>query len=196
MANIQALRENLKQKGFSSSYFSTAQEAADYLDRQIDGASVGIGGSMTVKALDLYPRLSAHNRVVWHWEGGALADAMTTDVYLTSANAVAESGEIINIDGNCNRISASVFGHKKVYFIVGVNKIAPDFDKAMWRARNVAAPKRAQSMNRKTPCALKADKCYDCRSPERICRGLMVLWCKSNGIEEMEVVIVDQELGF
>lgn len=196
MANIEALRQNLAQKGFQSTYFSTIQEAADYLDSQIDGVSVGIGGSMTVKEMGLYPRLSAHNRVYWHWEGGSLTDAMTTDVYLTSANALAETGEIINIDGNCNRISASVFGHKKVYFIVGINKLAPDFDQALWRARNVAAPKRAQSMNRKTPCAVKADKCYNCKSPDRICRGLFVLWCKSNGVQEMEVVLIGQELGF
>lgn len=196
MANIEALRQNLAQRGFQSAYFATVQEAADYLDSQIDGVSVGIGGSMTVKEMGLYPRLSSHNRVFWHWEGGSLTDAMTTDVYLTSANALAETGEIINIDGNCNRISASVFGHKKVYFIVGINKLAPDFDQALWRARNVAAPKRAQSMGRRTPCAVKADKCYNCKSPDRICRGLSVLWYKSNGVQEMEVVLVGQELGF
>lgn len=61
MADIERLRKNLEDRGIRSSYFATAQAAADYLDRQIDGTTVGIGGSMTVKAMGLYPRLSAHN---------------------------------------------------------------------------------------------------------------------------------------
>ena len=89
----------MEDRGIRSSYFATAREAADYLDRQIDGTTVGIGGSMTVKAMGLYPRLSSHNRVVWHWEGGSLEEAARTEVYLTSANGVAETGELVNIDG-------------------------------------------------------------------------------------------------
>ena len=174
---------------------STAQAAADYLDRQIDGTTVGIGGSMTVKAMGLYPRLSAHNRVVWHWEGGGLEDAAGTEVYLTSANGVAETGELVNIDGTCNRIASSVYGHKRVYLVVGVNKIEPDYDRALWRARNVAAPKNAQRLGRKTPCAVKADRCYDCKSPERICRGLSVIWGRPTPVETMEVVLIGEELG-
>ena len=93
-------------------------------------------------------------------------------------------------------MASTLFGHKKVYFIIGVNKIAPDFDSALWRARNIASPKNAQRLGRKTPCAVNADKCYNCSSPERICNGLVVLWQKMKGIKEMEVVIVNQELGY
>ena len=195
MADIERLRKNLEDRGIRSSYFATAQAAADYLDRQIDGTTVGIGGSMTVKAMGLYPRLSPHNRVVWHWEGGSLEDAAGTEVYLTSANGVAETGELVNIDGTCNRIASSVYGHKRVYFVVGVNKIEPDYDRALWRARNVAAPKNAQRLGRKTPCAVKADRCYDCKSPERICRGLSVIWGRPTPVETMEVVLIGEELG-
>ena len=161
MADLEKLRANLEARGFRTTYFPTADEAAAYLDGQIDGKTVGIGGSMTVKEMGLYPRLAAHNQVVWHWEGGALRDAVLTDVYITSANALAETGEIVNIDGNGNRVSSTLYGHQKVYFLVGVNKVAPDFEAALWRARNVAAPKRAQSMGCRTPCAAKADRCYD-----------------------------------
>ena len=195
MADIEKLRKNLEDRGIQSSYFATAQEAADYLDQQIDGTTVGIGGSMTVKVMGLYPRLSAHNQVIWHWEGGNLAEAATTEVYLTSANGVAETGELINIDGNCNRIASCVYGHKRVYFVVGINKIEPDYDRALWRARNVAAPKNAQRLGRKTPCAVKGDRCYDCKSPERICRGLSVIWGRPTPVETMEVVLIGEELG-
>lgn len=195
MADIEKLRKNLEDRGIQSSYFATAQAAADYLDQQIDGTTVGIGGSMTVKVMGLYPRLSAHNQVAWHWEGDSLEEAAKTEVYLTSANGVAETGELINIDGNCNRIASSVYGHKRVYFVVGINKIEPDYDRALWRARNVAAPKNAQRLGRKTPCAVKGDRCYDCRSPERICRGLSVIWGRPTPVETMEVVLIGEELG-
>ena len=170
MADLEKLRANLEARGFRTAYFPTADEAAAYLDGQIDGKTVGIGGSMTVKEMGLYPRLAAHNQVVWHWEGGDLTDAMSTQVYLTSVNAVAETGELINIDGNGNRVASTAFGHQEVYFVAGTNKIAPDLDSALWRARNVAAPKRAQSMGRRTPCAVKADRCYDCLK----CRNISI----------------------
>ena len=195
MADWETLKQNLEARGIQCRYFDTGAEAADYLDREIDGTSVGIGGSQTVKELGLYAKLSAHNQVVWHWEGGSLADAAQTEVYLSSANALAETGEIINIDGNCNRVASTLYGHKRVYFVIGMYKVEPNFEKALWRARNVAAPKRAQSLGKKTPCAVKADRCYDCRSPERVCRGLVVLWGKPNAAERMEVVLVGESLG-
>ncbi len=194
MADMERVRKNLEERGFQTSCFATAKEAADYLDAQIDGATVGIGGPMTIQAMGLSERLSKHNEVIWHWEGGELRRAMLADVYLTSVNGLAETGEIVNIDGNCNRVAASMFGPKRVYYVVGINKIAPDFEKALWRARNVAAPKNAQRLGKKTPCAVKADRCYDCKSPERICRGLSVLWRKPTGFEQAEVVLIEEEL--
>ena len=197
MADLEKLRANLEARGFRTAYFPTADEAAAYLDGQIDGKTVGIGGSMTVKEMGLYPRLAAHNQVVWHWEGGALRDAVLTDVYITSANALAETGEIINIDGVGNRAASTLYGHQKLYFVVGRNKLAPTYEEALWRARNIAAPKNAQRLGRKTPCAIKGDRCYDCKSPERICRGLVVLWEPMMGMEQTtEVLLVDEELGF
>ena len=105
MADLEKLRANLEARGFRTTYFPTADEAAAYLDGQIDGKTVGIGGSMTVKEMGLYPRLAAHNQVVWHWEGGALKDAVLTDVYITSANALAETAV-----ANGHSLGAEVFG--------------------------------------------------------------------------------------
>ena len=72
--------------------------------------------------------------------------------------------------------------------------VAPTYDEALWRARNIAAPKNAQRMGKKTPCAVKGDRCYDCRSPERICRSLVVLWGPSMSLDT-EIVLVDEDLG-
>lgn len=197
---FEKLREQLEKNGFQVSVFATAQEAADYLNREIDQTTVGCGGSMTLKEMGLYDSLAAHNTLYYHGVSddpkGTMQKAMTADVYLLSANAIAEStGEILSIDGTGNRVSSTLFGHRKVYFVAGKNKVSEDFDKALWRLRNVVAPKNAQRLGRKTPCAVKGDKCYNCNSPERICRGLVVHYKKMNSME-MEVVLVDQELGY
>ena len=196
MTDLKKLSGTLEELGYTVRCFDTAAQAADYLDRQIDGRTVSFGGSVTLQEMGLYPRLSAHNQVVWHWEGGSLAEAMTTDVYISSVNGLAETGEIINIDGTCNRVASTLFGHQTVYLVVGRNKIAPDYESALWRARNIAAPKNAQRLKRKTPCAAKGDRCYNCKSPERICKALTVLWGKPGGVEHMELILVDQELGY
>ena len=195
------VKQNLEARGYTVRVFSTGKEAADYLDAAIDGKSVGFGGSVTLDALGLYERLGTHNRTVWHWKwedkDAARREALTTEVYLTSANALAETGELINIDGSGNRVAATLFGHEKVIFVVGRNKLAPTVDAALWRARNIASPQNAKRLGKKTPCALKGDRCYDCRSPERICRGLVVLWGPMIGMEgSTEVLLVDEDLGY
>ena len=193
---FETVKKNLEARGFSVSTFSTAAEAAAYLDSAIDGTTVGIGGSMTVQQMGLHEKLAAHNEVHWYWTDGpeARAKAAHADVYITSANGLTENGEVINIDGAGNRVASTLYGHKRVYFIIGRNKLAPTYDEALWRARNIAAPKNAQRLGKKTPCAVKGDRCYDCKSPDRICRGLVVLWGPSMGVET-EIVLVDEDLG-
>lgn len=193
---VERLIENLKDRGFAVSHFVTKEEAAEYLNREIDNTTVGVGGSVTVHEMGLVPMLETHNEVFWHWKGDDREKGRSSKVYLTSANGVAETGEILNIDGNGNRVAATLFDKDVVYIIIGKNKIAPDYDQALWRARNIASPKNAHRLHMNTPCAVKGDKCYDCRSPERICRGLVVLWEPMYSVGKTEVVIVDEELGF
>ena len=200
MTDFSRVKQNLEARGFRVSVFATAAEAADYLDSAIDNTSVGFGGSVTLEQMGLYERLERHDRVNWHWRptvdgADARQAAMTAEHYITSVNGLAETGELINIDGTGNRVASTLYGHKKVWFVVGRNKLAPTYEEALWRARNIAAPKNAQRLKRKTPCAVKADHCYDCKIPERICRGLVVLW-EAIGSMEMEVVLVDEALGY
>ena len=198
MTDFTKVQKNLEARGYTVKAFATAAEAADYLDGAIDGKTVGFGGSVTVQEMGLYDALAAHNEVHWHWKGGPQEReaAAGCQVYITSANGLAETGEIINIDGAGNRVAATLYGHEKVYFIIGRNKLAPTYDEALWRARNIAAPKNAQRLNSKTPCAAKGDRCYDCKSPGRICRGLVVLWGPMMTGVEIEIVLVDEDLGY
>ena len=197
------VKKALEARGYTVTVCPTKEDAAAYLNKEIDGTSVGFGGSMTLKELGLYETIPTHNEFWSHWappEGmtpdEARIAAMSTTVYLASVNGLAETGEIINIDGFGNRLAGMLFGHEKVYFVVGRNKLAPTYDEALWRARNIAAPKNALRFNVATPCVANGGKkCFDCKSPERICRGLVVLWrCMMNS--DMEVGLVDEDLGY
>lgn len=194
--------QSLKKKGYVVSVFPTGAEAANYLDQNVDGVSVGFGDSETLNSIGLYDRLSLHNDVADPQHPKAGADffstarvCLTTDVFFTSVNGIAETGELVNIDGTGNRIAGSLFGHKKVYFVIGSNKIAPTLEEAIRRARNVAAPENAARHHFKTPCAFRQDHCYDCKSPDRICCAQTVYFQKMRFME-MEVVLIDEPLGF
>lgn len=196
------VQKNLEANGFKVSVFPDAKAAAEYLDASIDGATVGMGGSMTIQEMGLYDMLAAHNTVYWHWrvpEGAEVSaiyrGAQQADVYLSSVNGLAETGELINIDGSGNRVSAIQYGHKTVYLVAGSNKLAPDYESALARARNIAAPLNAQRLKRETPCAKNGDRCYDCKSPQRICCGLSVLWKKPFACN-YEVILIDEPLGY
>lgn len=201
MKSFERVKENLLALGYEVSCFDTAAHAAGYLDSKINDTTVGFGGSVTLEQLGLYELLTAHNQVFWHWrtDGKPVQDlramANSAAVYVTSANGVAETGEIINIDGTGNRVASSFYGHEKVYIVVGENKLEKDYDAALYRARNIAAPLNAKRLGAKTPCAEKGDRCYNCKSPGRICRELAVFWGKPMG-GEYEIVLIHEDLGY
>ncbi len=196
------LKNNLLDKGYKVSVFETKENAAEYLNSQIHEKTVGFGGSVTLKEMNLFSVLSTHNTVYWHDEKPEHMTVMETrkaasgaEIYISSVNGISEQGEIINIDNTGNRVAAISFGPSKVYLVLGSNKVAKDFESAMYRARNIAAPLNAKRLKRKTPCAEEGDRCYDCKSPERICRNLSVLWDKPTGAE-YEILLIDEKLGY
>ena len=203
--DFSTVEKNLKARGYTVACFKTASEAIKYLDGQIDQKTVGIGGSLTIDQMGLFEALQSHTTVSWHQMMQQMPEGKTSQevraaanasaVYISSVNGLAETGEIINIDGTCNRVSAILYGHEKVYLVIGRNKLAKDYDSALYRARNIASPLNAKRLGVKTPCAAKGDKCYDCNSPERICRCLSVMWEKPMS-GEFEVILIDEDLGY
>ena len=192
----------LERNRYAVRLFGTAAEAADYLEETIRGTTVGFGDSETLDALELDRRLAARNTVLNPKRCPDTASfletaraCLTTEVFLTSANALTEDGILVNLDGTGNRVAGSLFGHQKVFYVIGRNKLVPDLERAVWRVRNVAAPRNARRLGLRTPCALRGDRCYDCSSPDRICNGLLIALKKMNDIE-MEVLLIDQDLGF
>lgn len=202
MINLEKAVKAFESKGYLVKVFDTKEDAAEYLDMAIDGKIVGFGDSATLLEMELFRKLREHNVVFdpFHTSGNmefveVAKKTLTTDVFLTSVNAFAETGELVNIDGTGNRVAGSLFGHKKVYFVMGINKGEETLEKAMWRARNIAAPQNAKRLGLKTPCAVKGDKCYDCNSDDCICNAIMVHRRKMRNTDEIEIVIIKENLG-
>ena len=202
MCDFSVLKSNLESKGYTVSVFENSRDAVEYLSGKISGKIVGFGGSKTLHEIGLFTALNSNNTVFWHDEkpeGLTVYEtrkkATQADIYISSVNGISEKGEIINIDATGNRVGAISFGPEKVYLVIGKNKLAKDYVSALYRARNIASPLNAKRLNRKTPCAVKGDKCYDCNSPDRICRNLSVLWTKPVGAE-YEVILINENLGY
>ena len=199
MANMEKTAKNLESRGFRVHRFATGAEAADYLVREVHGTTVGIGGSVTIDTLGVYDRLCADNEVFWHWKNAApdtRERAGKAETYLCSANGVSETGEIVNIDGYGNRVTGTIYGPRRVFLVVGKNKIASDLNGAIDRARNIAAPLNARRLKRDTPCAKGDLRCYDCRSREKVCGVMTVFFMPPTSIKEFHVLLVDEDLGY
>lgn len=199
---MENLKKNLIKRGYDVSIFDTADEAKEYLLKVIDKKStVGIGGSMTIKELGIDEELKNRgNKVLWHWTAPAKEkkavreSAGNADIYLCSSNAVTKDGQLVNIDGTCNRIAGMLHGTGKVYMVIGVNKIAKDFEEAISRIKNVACPANAKRLGLNTPCA-KTGHCTDCTSSDRMCNATLILDRKP-GSHPFEILLVNQEMGY
>ena len=188
------LKEAFERRNFAFLEFPDRHSAVSYLRDACAGKTVSFGGSVTVRDLGLYEALSDRSKCFWHWKNDSSDNILSSDIFITSANAVSENGEIVNIDGNCNRVSGSVYGHSQVFFLIGENKLTPDLASALDRAKNVAAPLNAKRLGRNTPCAVDG-VCHDCQSPECICAATVILRRKPSSCDAT-VILIRESLGY
>lgn len=168
-----------------------------------EGATVGLGGSMTLvetgvlealrqgplQLFDRYaPGLSPEETM------SCLKASITAQVFVSGVNAVTEEGELVFVDATCNRVAPILFGPDKVILIAGCNKIVPNLAYAQERIRHFTAPANAHRIGRKTPCAATGH-CEDCSSPERICNATVVIH-KQARKDRLLVILVGAELGY
>lgn len=197
---FETLQKNLKARGMDFFYASSAREATEHVLEQVHNTTVGIGGSKTVEALGLYEALSRNNEVHWHWKDGAspavYRAAEQAEVYLSSVNAIAETGELVNMDGRGNRVAALSFGEgKRIFILASTKKLCPDLASAIERTRTVAAPINVRKLPGKRPCSVTGS-CMDCRSPSRGCCILQAILFKPIGAAKLELVLIDEDLGY
>lgn len=200
----QLAKKALETNGFEVIYTDNAKEALEKIISLIPkGAKVGIGGSVTIREIGLVKALEKQkNQIFMDW-GKPLElqekikvrkEGLTSDIYLTSSNAITLQGQLVNIDGTGNRVSAMIFGPKKVIVVVGANKLVDTLDDAFARIKNITAPLNAKRLNKNTPCALTG-KCNNCNSPDRMCKITVILEKKPN-LSDIIIVLVGENLGY
>jgi L-lactate utilization protein LutB len=196
---IKALQGN----GFQVSYFPEKGQAKEYILKQIPvGATVGIGGSLTLGEIGLFEELrhlqisliNPSSKKLSREEAYNLRRrALTADIFLTGSNALTEDGHIYNIDASGNRAGAMFFGPKKVLIVAGTNKIVKDVTDARRRIKEIAAPMNARRLGYKTPCA-DLGQCFECPPPESMCNVTVIIEKKPRSTE-IEIVLIGETLG-
>ena len=203
MRNIEQTAENLKKHGFQVQIFKDSQAAKQAALALIDAeASIGFGGSVTIRDIGLYETLlEAGHPVYWHWKcekeeiPAVHAVTQKADVYLCSANAVLETGALLNIDGTGNRVSSLIYGPKRVIVIAGENKICKNYEDGLDRIKREACPQNARRLGLSVPCAT-TNRCSDCNSPQRMCHITTLLERPTNAVKDVHVLLVEESLGY
>ena len=197
------LIENFQKRGILCEYFETKEAAVTALLSRIpDGASIGYGGSMTLAECGVlsafknekYRLLVREDAKTPEEQKALYREMLFCDYFLTSTNAITEDGELVNIDGRGNRVAFLTYGPEHVVVVAGMNKVTPDLESAIARAKNVAAPMNALRLSRKTPCT-KLGKCADCQSPDCICAST-VITRRSHVPGRITVLLVGESLGY
>ena len=192
----------LVRKGFTVHHAATLEEAKSIVLRLIpEGASVGFGGSVTVRDMGLYEALqSAGHAVHWHWKNDepkpeVFARAACAEVYLSSSNAITADGCLVNIDGTGNRVGAMIAGPKEVIIIAGSNKLVDGpVAKAIARIKTVACPQNARRLGLNTPCGLEG-KCNPATCEKGMCNVTSIIE-KTVGGHKITIILVDEEAGY
>lgn len=181
--------EALKSRGYEVEFAADKAEALNLVLKEADGVnSVGWGGSETLKDIGAREAITSSGKTLG-------VSAAETDLFLLSANAVTVDGRIVNIDGTGNRVAASIFGPKRVVYVIGRNKIvAGGVDDAIQRAKRFACPPNCRRLMKHTPCA-QTDVCADCDSPDRICK-VTVIFDRPPTRTPTKVILVGDELGY
>ena len=193
----------LKKNNFEALFVPNSKAALEEVMKQIpDGATVGMGGSVTLRQTGLIEALEKRNIKLILTATAPVSDeerleairkGFSTDIFLSSTNAVTEDGKIFNVDATGNRVGAMFVGPKKVMVVAGVNKIVKDIEAAEKRVKEWAAPQNAKRLGRKTPC-VETGVCADCSSPDRIC-NIYVTLAKKPIRTDVTIILVGEQLG-
>lgn len=197
---VKKLNENF----FTANYFVERESLFDAILNAIpSGATVGVGGSVTVRELGIVEKLEQMGfTVLDHWKenlsneerAGVRKSHLTCNVFITGTNAITEEGELVNMDGIGNRVSSMIYGPERVIIVAGYNKIVKDLNKAVERIKTIAAPMNAKRLNLGLPCAQQG-YCTDCKSDKRICRILTVIQRKPPETD-IRIFLIKEDIGY
>ncbi|TRO58216.1 lactate utilization protein [Candidatus Bathyarchaeota archaeon] len=202
---IQRTVKALENNGFKTVLASDKNQALkEALQLIPEKAKVGIGGSVTVREVDLVSELIKRgNDVLENWSRKVTPEEdmairkghLTCDVFITSSNAITEDGKLVNIDGMGNRVASMIFGPKKVIVIAGINKIVRDVHAGIDRIRHTATPMNVKRMGGTTPCVTNVCDLEKCQPPNRHCHVITIIE-KIPIKTDTTIILVNEELGF
>ena len=194
---------NLSKRNMEGCYFPTAADCTQAILKEMpEGSVIGWGGSESVKESGLMDAIHNGNYELIDRSSAKTpaesrqlyAKTVLADYYLMSTNAITLDGELINIDGNGNRVACLIQGPAHVILVVGMNKVVTDVESGIARVRNMASPANAIRLNRNLACAATG-VCHDCLSPECFCNQL-VITRRSMHNGRIKVYLVGEELGY
>lgn len=192
------------EKRFMDGYYCESIEEAKTLALSFvsEGSTVSFGGSVTLdetgvlkelrerKDITLFDRATAttpeENKKIMH-------EALSCDYYFMSSNAITVDGELVNIDGNGNRVAALIYGPENVIILAGMNKIVKTIEEGISRTRNVASPQNCIRLGKDTPCKTNG-VCGNCLK-DTICDQIVITRA-SRVPKRIKVILVGEELGF
>jgi len=195
--------KGLNRRNMEGFYCYTKEDALKKaLDLVKKGSRVTYGGSVSVKQIGIldelrngdYDLLDRDNAKTQEEKEQIQLEAFSCDYYFMSTNAITVDGELINIDGNGNRIAAMIYGPKCVIIVAGMNKVVMDVEQGISRARNSASPPNCIRLSYDNPCA-KIGLCQNCLKDTCICSHT-VITRRSRADERIKVILVGEQLGF
>lgn len=204
--------ENLKKNNMDAYYLESKKEVLPLIRELLpEGSTVSCGGSVTLAETGVMELLRsgyydfldrARPGITPEEVQQVYRDTFSADGYFCSANAITMQGELVNVDGNSNRIAALLFGPKTVIVVAGINKIVANAEEGFKRIKTIAAPQNTKRLDCKTYC-LEKGVCVaaegtlgsGCGSKDRICRNYLV--CGPQRIPgRIKVLLVNEELGY
>ncbi len=210
--NIENILNNLEKNNMAGYFVENERDACALVKTLMKkGDIISCGGSVTLQQCGINDLMKSGEYIFLDRSVAGLTAQQIdeiyektygADAYLCSANALTEQGEIINVDGRANRVSAICHGPKNVICVVGINKIVPDVMAGIKRVKELAAPLNAKRLSCNTPCA-KTGRCigFDggitdgCSSPDRICADYVIM-ARQRVKDRIKVIIVNKNLGF
>jgi len=200
----QMLVQNLKGRNFDAYYCKTRDEALEKALALIpSGSVVGWGGAASAQQIGLldvlrtgdYREIDREKATTPEERNQLMRQCLLSDVFITGANAISLDGQMVNIDGNGNRVAAIVYGPKSVVVVAGMNKVVDTLESAVTRARTIAAPMNKQRFPAPTPCMVTGT-CADCKAEGCICNQILITRRNSGAPGRIKFILVGEELGF
>jgi L-lactate utilization protein LutB len=197
-----SILRNFTRRGMEATYCNTAKEAKSFVLSLIpEGSSVGWGGSLTIRETGIldavkdgpYRAIDRDTAKSREERFQIMRTCLDADFFLMSTNAFTKDGELVNIDGNGNRVAALSFGPRHVIVIAGMNKLADNVSDALRKIHDTSAPENCIRLGLKTPCSVTGI-CGDCHSPDcACCQEVITRHSKEKG--RIHIVLVGETLG-